>query len=60
MGHLLQGTSPGTTWMTKVRLLVEDSFEGIEFRNVTEMGFPEAWRAEPLWGHPLPLGKRSR
>lgn len=33
MGHLLQSTSPGTTWTTKVRLLVEESFDGISIRN---------------------------
>lgn len=51
LGYLLQETSPGTTWTTKVRLLIEKSFEGISSRDAAEMGFAEGWKAEPLWCH---------
>lgn len=49
MGHLLQQTSPGTTWTAKVRSLVDESFRGIPGRHVHEMGFPESWQSEQLW-----------
>lgn len=49
MGHLLQGASPGTTWTTKIRTLIDESFSGIFGREVTEMGFPEGWQAKSLW-----------
>lgn len=52
MGYLLQGTSPGTTWMGKVRTLIEDSFTALPARTVAEMGFPERWREERLWSGP--------
>lgn len=52
MGHLLQGTSPGTTWMWKVRTLIEGSFITLPGRAVAEMGFPERWREEKLWSQP--------
>ncbi len=56
MGHLLQGISPGTTWMQKVRFLVETSFEGLPARTTAEMGFPEDWHEEHLWSCPAPIG----
>ncbi|WP_431711991.1 Abi family protein [Glutamicibacter uratoxydans] len=52
MGHLLQGTSPGTTWMWKMRTLIDDSFIALPGRTVAEMGFPDRWREEQLWSRP--------
>lgn len=49
MGELLEVASPGTTWRTKVRDLVEISFLPIRDRQVAEMGFPAAWRDDPFW-----------
>lgn len=49
VGHLLQGTSPGTTWAGKVRSLIEGSFIAVPARTMAEMGFPEHWRNERLW-----------
>lgn len=49
MGYLLQGTSPGSSWTSKVRNLVEDTFQDLPGRSVGEMGFPEGWQATPLW-----------
>ncbi len=49
MGHLLQGTSPGTTWTGKIRSLIEGSFVALPDRAVGEMGFPEYWSEERLW-----------
>ncbi|KTS70341.1 CAAX protease [Microbacterium testaceum] len=54
MGHLLQGTSPGTTWTGKVRSLIESSFVALPARTVAEMGFPEHWREERLWSPSAP------
>lgn len=53
MGYLLQGTSPGTTWTTKLRSLIEESLSGLSGRDVAEMGFPEGWQVEPLWHRTL-------
>lgn len=52
MGHLLQTTSPGTSWTGKIRALIEDSFSALPARTVSEMGFPEHWRGERLWSQP--------
>lgn len=52
MGHLLEGASPGTTWMWKVRTLIEDSFIELPARNVAEIGFPERWHEERIWSQP--------
>ncbi|QBF47799.1 Abi family protein [Janibacter limosus] len=49
MGHLLQQTSPGTTWTDKVRSLVDGTFRALPARSVAEMGFPEGWQGAPLW-----------
>lgn len=56
MGYLLQGISPGTTWMEKVRSLIETSFEGLPERTTAEMGFPECWHEEQLWSCSAPSG----
>ena len=52
MGHLLEIASPGTTWMWKVRTLIENSFIALPARKVGEIGFPEQWRKERLWSQP--------
>jgi abortive infection bacteriophage resistance protein len=49
MTYLLQGTSPGTSWPTKVRSLIDDSFINLPERTVEEMGFPERWHEERFW-----------
>lgn len=49
MAHLLQQTSPGTSWAAKVRALVEDAFTPLPDRHVAKMGFPHDWQNEPLW-----------
>ena len=49
MGALLGATSPGTTWLTKVADLIDDSFLPIPGRSVKEMGFPAEWNNDPLW-----------
>lgn len=49
MGFLLQGISPGTTWTSKVRTLIDDSFAPLPGRTVAEMGFPDFWHEERLW-----------
>lgn len=49
MGLLLDAASPGTTWRSKVRDLVEESFTQIHGRHMEEMGFPETWRDDPFW-----------
>lgn len=54
MAFLLQVTSPGTTWLTKVRSLIEESFVGLPSRSVAEMGFPDDWQQELLWQVPSP------
>ncbi|WP_201791250.1 Abi family protein [Aeromicrobium sp. PE09-221] len=49
MGHLLQQTSPGTTWTMKVRSLIESTFTPLAGRAVAEMGFPRDWQHASLW-----------
>lgn len=49
MGVLLESASPGTTWRSKMRNLVETTFVPITGRHEGEMGFPEGWRNDPLW-----------
>lgn len=49
MGVLLEAASPGTTWRSKVKDLVETSFGPIKGRHAGEMGFPDEWRNDPLW-----------
>lgn len=53
MAFLLQEISPGTTWPTKVRSLIDDSFISIPSRHVAEMGFPADWRDQRLWSTAL-------
>lgn len=57
IGYFLQEVSPGSTWMSKVRNLIEDSFAKIPGRVEGEMGFPEHWREEQLWAPPTPDGR---
>lgn len=49
MGVLLESASPGTTWRSKIRDLVETAFVPIAGRHEEEMEFPEGWRNNPLW-----------
>ena len=49
MGYLLQETSPGTTWTSKVRSLIDGCFTQLPGRFVAEMGFPHDWHEETLW-----------
>ena len=49
MAHMLQSTSPGSTWAGKVGLLIENSFSPLLGRSVAEMGFPIDWRNHRLW-----------
>jgi abortive infection bacteriophage resistance protein len=49
MAHMLQSTSPGSTWAGKVGLLIENSFSPLLGRSVAEMGFPIDWRNQRLW-----------
>lgn len=43
IGWLLRSASPGSTWATKLRALIDDTFSRISHRTITEMGFPEGW-----------------
>ncbi|MHA3683169.1 Abi family protein [Leucobacter sp. HY1908] len=54
IGYFLQEISPGSTWMSKVRNLIEGSFAAMPGRIESEMGFPELWREEQLWALPTP------
>lgn len=49
MGVLMESASPGTTWRSKIKDLVETSFVPIAGRHPGEMGFPEEWCSDPLW-----------
>ncbi len=53
-GFLLQTISPGTSWPRKLRSLVDESFLAAAGRAVDEMGFPDGWQQEALWGAPAP------
>lgn len=45
IAHVLQTTSPGSTWTTKVETLLTDSFIGLRDRHISEIGAPEDWRS---------------
>ncbi|HEY5857612.1 MAG TPA: Abi family protein [Aldersonia sp.] len=49
LAYLLESTSPGNTWTSKVAALVQESFERFVHRSPTEMGFPHNWTDLPLW-----------
>ncbi|WP_328811831.1 Abi family protein [Rhodococcus sp. NBC_00294] len=57
---LLDAISPGNTWVTRLRLLIDDRFP-YGLRSLGEMGFPPNWSELPLWSttsisSPLSLG----
>ena len=45
LGYLLKLISPGTTWITRMRQLIEEYVP----EKSAAMGFPEGWRDLPLW-----------
>ena len=45
LGYLLKLISPGTTWITRMRRLIEEYVPD----KTAVMGFPEGWRNLPLW-----------
>jgi abortive infection bacteriophage resistance protein len=45
LGYLLKLISPGTTWITRMRNLIEEYVPD----KTAAMGFPEDWRDMPLW-----------
>lgn len=53
MGLILQTVSPGTQWSSKVRELIETSYECLKYRDTTEMGFPKSWKQEAVWMTPI-------
>jgi len=46
---VLETTSPGSTWINKVRTLIETELLSIPGRTAAEMGAPEGWRSLPMW-----------
>lgn len=55
IARLLEVISPGSRWAGNTKLLIEEQFDPIQFRNTTEMGFPEGWRNMPVWNNPAGL-----
>lgn len=45
LGYLLKLVSPGTSWPARMRKLIEEYVP----EQTAVMGFPEGWRALPLW-----------
>lgn len=50
IAFMLRSVSPGSTWVNKVRTLVEEEYEPLALRQIDEMGFPDDWRYLPVWG----------
>lgn len=46
--YLMRTVSPGASWPASLRELLED-FPSIPALSLADMGFPENWRAQPLW-----------
>ncbi len=49
IGFLLRETSPGSTWLQKVRGLIESDLLKISMRKIVEMGFPAGWEKSSIW-----------
>lgn len=52
LAFLLRTASPGSSWIGKVRCLVEESYmplTGSCRRSLEEMGFPKEWDKESVW-----------
>jgi len=45
LGHLLKLASPGTSWTSRLRKLVEEYVSD----GTASMGFPDGWRELPIW-----------
>lgn len=52
MAHLLESTSPGTSWPRKLANLVTDDFPAVDGRSVEEMGFLAGWHDSRPWDRP--------
>ncbi len=49
LARILDTTSPGATWSAKVAREMDSLFGLLQERSSKEMGFPEDWRALPVW-----------
>lgn len=49
MNVLLRKLSPSTSWPTKVRALILDTFSELQLRHPSEMGCPENWQDASVW-----------
>ncbi|MCQ9353477.1 Abi family protein [Corynebacterium sp. 153RC1] len=49
IAFMLRNISPGSTWVNKVRKLIEEEYDPLALRKTDEMGFPDYWRNLPVW-----------
>ncbi|MCX2164045.1 Abi family protein [Corynebacterium auriscanis] len=49
IAFMLRSVSPGSTWVNKVRKLIEEEYDPLALRKIDEMGFPDDWRNLPVW-----------
>lgn len=49
IAFMLRSVSPDSTWVNKVRNLIEQDYDLLTFRNIDEMGFPDGWSDLPIW-----------
>lgn len=49
IAFMLRSVSPGSTWVNKVRKLIEEEYHPLALRQIDEMGFPDDWRNLTVW-----------
>lgn len=49
IAFMLRSVSPGSTWVNKVRMLIEEEYTPLALRQIDEMGFPDDWMNLPVW-----------
>lgn len=50
IAKVLETVSPGSAWAARTALLVDSALSTISFLTPQEMGFPERWRGQRIWG----------